>query len=169
MICYEGFQPNVGEQLAGDPSSAPTFPAPEHRQAERGAPAATLPHIENSCEKCKIQFRSSGNTPRRLPLRNRFRVLLESLEPWGWKRVRGQLLHLITCLRKSVPLLSHSSLLATCPRLSSFPLWGQVLYDEPTGRLALVFELMDMNAYEMIRGRRHYLTEPKVKVPARCL
>jgi serine/threonine protein kinase len=41
---------------------------------------------------------------------------------------------------------------------------NEVLYDEPTGRLALVFELMDMNAYEMIRGRRHYLTEPKVKV-----
>jgi renal tumor antigen len=40
---------------------------------------------------------------------------------------------------------------------------NEVLYDEPTGRLALVFELMDMNAYEMIRGRRHYLTEPKVK------
>ena len=40
---------------------------------------------------------------------------------------------------------------------------AEVLYDEPTGRLALVFELMDMNAYEMIRGRRHYLTEPKVK------
>jgi renal tumor antigen len=41
---------------------------------------------------------------------------------------------------------------------------NEVLYDEPTGRLALVFELMDMNAYEMIRGRRHYLTEPKVKL-----
>lgn len=29
--------------------------------------------------------------------------------------------------------------------------------DQPTGRLALVFELMDMNIYELIRGRRHYL------------
>jgi len=38
-----------------------------------------------------------------------------------------------------------------------------VLYDQPTGRLALVFELMDMNIYELIRGRRHYLPEPKVK------
>ena len=33
----------------------------------------------------------------------------------------------------------------------------QVLYDQPTGRLALVFELMDANFYELIRGRRHYL------------
>ena len=30
----------------------------------------------------------------------------------------------------------------------------EVLYDQPTGRLALVFELMDMNIYEQIRGRR---------------
>jgi renal tumor antigen len=33
----------------------------------------------------------------------------------------------------------------------------EVLYDQPSGRLALVFELMDANLYEMIRGRRHYL------------
>jgi len=39
----------------------------------------------------------------------------------------------------------------------------EVLYDEPTGRLALVFELMDMNIYEAIKGRRHYLPEQKVK------
>ena len=39
----------------------------------------------------------------------------------------------------------------------------EVLYDEPTGRLALVFELMDMNMYEAIKGRRHYLPEPRVK------
>lgn len=31
--------------------------------------------------------------------------------------------------------------------------------DEPTGRLALVFELMDQNMYEAIKGRRHYLPE----------
>lgn len=35
----------------------------------------------------------------------------------------------------------------------------EVLYDQPTGRLALVFELMDANLYELIRGRRHYLNE----------
>jgi len=28
-----------------------------------------------------------------------------------------------------------------------------VLYDEPTGRLALVFEIMEMNLYEAIKGR----------------
>ncbi len=35
--------------------------------------------------------------------------------------------------------------------------------DEPTGRLALVFELMDMNMYEAIKGRRNYLPEQRVK------
>ena len=30
----------------------------------------------------------------------------------------------------------------------------EVLYDQPTGRLALVFELMDANLYELIRGKR---------------
>ncbi|CAD7933892.1 unnamed protein product [Amoebophrya sp. A25] len=45
----------------------------------------------------------------------------------------------------------------------------EVLYDEPTGRLALVFELMDMNLYELIRGRRHYVPEEKVKTFMRSL
>jgi len=40
----------------------------------------------------------------------------------------------------------------------------EVLYDQPTGRLALVFELMDMNIYELIRGRRHYLKDSRVKI-----
>mgnify|MGYP003389382144 CR=1 FL=1 len=39
----------------------------------------------------------------------------------------------------------------------------EVLYDEPTGRLALVFELMDMNMYEAIKGRRSYLSENIIK------
>lgn len=39
----------------------------------------------------------------------------------------------------------------------------EVLYDQPTGRLALVFELMDMNVYELIRGRRHYVAEDRVR------
>lgn len=38
-----------------------------------------------------------------------------------------------------------------------------VLFDEPTGRLAIVFELMDMNLYDTIKGRRHYLPENRVK------
>jgi len=39
----------------------------------------------------------------------------------------------------------------------------EVLYDQPTGRLALVFELMDMNIYDLIRGRRHYVAEDRIK------
>ena len=35
----------------------------------------------------------------------------------------------------------------------------EVLYDEPTGRLALVFELMEMNMYEAIKGKRTPLPE----------
>ena len=35
--------------------------------------------------------------------------------------------------------------------------------DEPTGRLALVFELMEMNLYEAIKGRTNYLPENRVK------
>jgi renal tumor antigen len=39
----------------------------------------------------------------------------------------------------------------------------EVMYDQPTGRLALVFELMDMNIYELIKGRTEYLGEDRVK------
>lgn len=39
----------------------------------------------------------------------------------------------------------------------------EALYDDPTGRLALVFELMDMNLYEAIKERKTYLPEAKVK------
>jgi renal tumor antigen len=39
-----------------------------------------------------------------------------------------------------------------------------VLYDEPTGRLALVFEIMEMNLYEAIKGRPNYLPEAQVKL-----
>eukprot|EP00658_Telonema_sp_P-2_P005144 TRINITY_DN11935_c0_g1_i3.p1 TRINITY_DN11935_c0_g1~~TRINITY_DN11935_c0_g1_i3.p1 ORF type:complete len:429 (-),score=98.29 TRINITY_DN11935_c0_g1_i3:414-1700(-) len=39
----------------------------------------------------------------------------------------------------------------------------EVLYDQPSGRLALVFELMDMNIYELIRERRHYLAANRVR------
>ena len=35
--------------------------------------------------------------------------------------------------------------------------------DQPTGRLALVFELLECNIYEMIKGRRQYLPENNVK------
>ena len=39
----------------------------------------------------------------------------------------------------------------------------EVLYDEPTGWLALVFELMDCNLYDTINGRKNYIPEAKVK------
>jgi len=39
----------------------------------------------------------------------------------------------------------------------------EILYDEPTGRLALVFELMEQNLYEWIRGRKQHFPESKVK------
>jgi len=39
----------------------------------------------------------------------------------------------------------------------------EILYDEPTGRLALVFELMEMNMYELIKDRKTYLSQSKVK------
>eukprot|EP01065_Artemidia_motanka_P049626 TRINITY_DN827_c0_g1_i1.p1 TRINITY_DN827_c0_g1~~TRINITY_DN827_c0_g1_i1.p1 ORF type:complete len:460 (+),score=147.17 TRINITY_DN827_c0_g1_i1:281-1660(+) len=38
----------------------------------------------------------------------------------------------------------------------------EVLYDRSTGRLALVFELMEMNIYELIKGRRQYVPEDKI-------
>ncbi|CAD8192598.1 unnamed protein product [Paramecium octaurelia] len=39
----------------------------------------------------------------------------------------------------------------------------EVLYDEPSGRLALVFELMEQNLYEHIKGRKQPLNPQKVK------
>eukprot|EP00001_Collodictyon_triciliatum_P089384 15772_5 len=39
----------------------------------------------------------------------------------------------------------------------------EFIYDRSSCKLALVFELMEMNLYEMIRGRRQYLSEKKLK------
>ena len=39
----------------------------------------------------------------------------------------------------------------------------EVLYDEPTGRLALVFELMECNVYEAIKDRKQYLSEKHIR------
>ena len=53
-----------------------------------------------------------------------------------------------------------------CPHSNPHPnivRLNDALYDEPTGRLALVFELMDMNLYEAIKGRRSYIQEKQVK------
>ncbi|XP_070259209.1 MAPK/MAK/MRK overlapping kinase-like isoform X4 [Myotis yumanensis] len=38
----------------------------------------------------------------------------------------------------------------------------EVVFDRKSGSLALICELMDMNVYELIRGRRHPLSEKKV-------
>lgn len=40
----------------------------------------------------------------------------------------------------------------------------EVLYDAPTGRLAMVFELMEQNLYDAIKGRPNYLPETRVKM-----
>ncbi|XP_040112824.1 MAPK/MAK/MRK overlapping kinase isoform X2 [Oryx dammah] len=38
----------------------------------------------------------------------------------------------------------------------------EVIFDRKSGSLALICELMDMNIYELIRGRRHPLSEKKI-------
>lgn len=54
-------------------------------------------------------------------------------------------------------------------KLSPFPnivKLQEVLYDEPTGRLALVFELMDMNLYEQyesMKQKKQAITEQRAK------
>lgn len=39
----------------------------------------------------------------------------------------------------------------------------EVLFDRKSGCLALICELMDMNIYELIRERRHPLSENKIR------
>lgn len=39
----------------------------------------------------------------------------------------------------------------------------EILFDHNTGRLALVFELMEMNLYELIKGRKYHLPEASIK------
>jgi len=39
----------------------------------------------------------------------------------------------------------------------------EVLYDQPSGRLAMVFELMDANLYDLISGRRDHLDSEHVR------
>jgi len=39
----------------------------------------------------------------------------------------------------------------------------EVLYDEPTGRLAMVFDLMDANLFDLISGRRDHLDAELVR------
>lgn len=39
----------------------------------------------------------------------------------------------------------------------------EILFDRTTGRLALVFELMEMNLYELIKNRKYHLPESSIK------
>lgn len=39
----------------------------------------------------------------------------------------------------------------------------EILFDRNTGRLALVFELMEMNLYELIKNRKYHLPESSIK------
>ena len=39
----------------------------------------------------------------------------------------------------------------------------EVLFEPRTGRLALVFELMDMNMYELMKNSHSYLSETRIK------
>jgi renal tumor antigen len=39
----------------------------------------------------------------------------------------------------------------------------EVLYDEPSGRLAIVFELMEQNLYDMISGRKNHLEQDLIR------
>lgn len=77
--------------------------------------------------------------------------------------------HAIKCMKKqfhSIDQVDNLREVQALRRLSSHPnivKLFEVLFDKPTGRLALVFELMDMNFYEQIRGRRHYITEHRIK------
>ena len=78
--------------------------------------------------------------------------------------------HAIKCMRnhfESIDQVNTLREIQALRRLSPHPhiiTLEEVLYDQPTGRLALVFELMDQNLYEVIRGRRHYLSPQLIKI-----
>ena len=78
--------------------------------------------------------------------------------------------HAIKCMRnhfESIDQVNTLREIQALRRLSPHPhiiTLEEVLYDQPTGRLALVFELMDQNLYEVIRGRRHYLSPQLTKI-----
>lgn len=77
--------------------------------------------------------------------------------------------HAIKCMKNhfdSIEQVNNLREIQALRRLSPHPnivKLEEVLYDQPTGRLALVFELLDMNLYEMIRGRRHYLEPDTIR------
>jgi len=77
--------------------------------------------------------------------------------------IKGSKMLAIKCMKnnfKSIDQVNNLREIQALKRLSPHPgviKLYEVLYDQPTGRLALVFELMEMNIYELIRGKRTYL------------
>ena len=79
------------------------------------------------------------------------------------QNIKDSKYHAIKCMKnhfESIDQVNNLREIQALRRLSPHPhivKLEEVLYDQPSGRLALVFELMDANLYEIIRGRRHYL------------
>ena len=79
------------------------------------------------------------------------------------QNIKDNKYHAIKCMKnhfESIDQVNNLREIQALRRLSPHPhivKLEEVLYDQPSGRLALVFELMDANLYEIIRGRRHYL------------
>ena len=75
----------------------------------------------------------------------------------------------IKCLKSRVASIEQANALREVQALRRLPPHPHVvqlldvLFDAPTGRLALVFELMDANLYELVRGRARYLPEERVR------
>nr|CCA19145.1 serine/threonine protein kinase putative [Albugo laibachii Nc14] len=79
------------------------------------------------------------------------------------QNVKDEKYHAIKCMKnhfESLEQVNNLREIQALRRLSPHPhiiKLEEVLYDQPSGRLALVFELMECNLYELIRGRRQFL------------
>ncbi|KAG0576676.1 hypothetical protein KC19_5G098500 [Ceratodon purpureus] len=75
----------------------------------------------------------------------------------------------IKCMKgsfKSIEQVTRMREIQALQRLSPHPniiKLQEVLYDPPSRKLCLIFELMEMNVYELIRERRNHLPEEKIK------
>ncbi|KAL0583281.1 hypothetical protein ABG067_006782 [Albugo candida] len=80
------------------------------------------------------------------------------------QNVKDEKFHAIKCMKNhftSLEQVNNLREIQALRRLSPHPniiRLEEVLYDQPSGRLALVFELMECNLYELIRGRRQFLS-----------
>lgn len=85
------------------------------------------------------------------------------------QNIKDNKYHAIKCMKNhfdSIDQVNNLREIQALRRLSPHPhivKLEEVLYDQPSGRLALVFELMDANLYELIRGRRHYLKSELIR------